>query len=329
MTLFVHDRRARLRMTFTGAHAKAALGGLVTNDVVALKTGEGQRAAALTAKGRVIALCRVFDRGTDVLVDCDAAAGDGFASMIRKYVNPRLAKYAVVNATTDCLGAHGDGASAAIAAALGADSEASASIAALAPLAGRWFGTDDGAAWVVRSDDLSVPGFDVIASLSRVGELRAALIASGAHAASADEIRALRVERGLPEWGAEMDAETIPQEAVLDDLGAISFSKGCYTGQEVVARIHFRGHVNRHLRWLVSETPMRVGARVIDALGADVGDVRTAVISPSRGPLAIAMVRREVEPGTTITVRDADGSASARVERMAAASTDSTATATA
>lgn len=329
MTLFVHDRSARLRMTFTGAQAKAALGGLVTNDVVALTTGEGQRAAALTAKGRVIALCRVFDRGSDVLVDCDAAAGDGLSTMIRKYVNPRLATFAVVTGTTDCLGVHGDGASAAIGAAIGAaitaasgaddvDRATSASLDALAPLGGLWLGSGDDAVWVVCSDDLSVPGFDLIASRARIGDLRAALTGAGARTASAEEIRTLRVERGLPEWGAEMDAETIPQEAVLDDLGAISFSKGCYTGQEVVARIHFRGHVNRHLRWLVSEAPMRAGARVIDAAGAEVGVVRTAVISASRGPLAIAMVRREVEPGTTITVQDADGSARARVERMSA-----------
>lgn len=319
MSLFVHDRGARLRMTFAGPQSKTALGGLVTNDVNALQPGQGQRAAALTAKGRVIALCRVFDRGEDLLVDCDAAAGDGFAGMIRKYVNPRLAKYAVITDTTDCLGVHGDDAATAIARALGADDAVRDSLAALALLGGRWIGAGDDAAWVARSDDLSVAGFDVIAARQRVGTVRHALIAAGARHASTDEVRALRIERGLPEWGAEMDAETIPQEAVLDDLGAISFSKGCYTGQEVVARIHFRGHVNRQLRWLVSDAPMRAGARVLDASGVDVGDVRTAVLSPSRGPLAMAMVRREVELGATITVQDAEGATSARVERIAAA----------
>lgn len=319
MSLFVHDRGARLRMTFAGAQAKTALGGLVTNDVVSLEAGQGQRAAALTAKGRVIALCRVFDRGEDLLVDCDAAAGEGFAGMIRKYVNPRLAKYAVITDTTDCLGVHGDDAAVAIARTLGADDTVRDSLVALAPLGGRWVGAGDEAAWVARSDDLSVAGFDVIAARQRVGTVRDALIAAGARNASTDEVRALRIERGLPEWGAEMDAETIPQEAVLDDLGAISFSKGCYTGQEVVARIHFRGHVNRQLRWLVSDAPMRAGARVLDASGVDVGDVRTAVLSPSRGPLAIAMVRREVELGAMITVQDAEGATSARVERISAA----------
>lgn len=320
-TTFVHDRSERMRMTFAGEQAKAALGGLVTNDVVALRAGDGQRAAALTPKGRVIALCRVLDRGTDLLVDCDAAAGEGFAGMIRKFVNPRLAKYAVVTDATGCLGVHGVEAAPRIARALGAD-DARDALAALAPLGGRWVGDGDDAAYVVRSDDLGVDGFDVIAPRARVDALRDALVRAGARAASPEEVHALRLERGLPAWGVEMDAETIPQEAVLDELGAISFSKGCYTGQEVVARIHFRGHVNRHLRWLVSETPLRPGARVIDANGADVGEVRSVAPVTSRGPLAIAMVRREVEPGTTVMVRGEaeDGTAvPARVERLGAA----------
>ena len=109
-----------------------------------------------------------------------------------------------------------------------------------------------------------------------------------------------------------MDENTIPQEANLDALGAISFTKGCYTGQETVARVHFRGHVNRHLRGLVGAAPLPQHGRVLDETGKDVGDVRTTVISPRLGPIAMAMVRREVAPGATVTV---DGIA-ARVESL-------------
>jgi folate-binding protein YgfZ len=315
---FVHDRSDRMRMTFSGEHAKAALGGLVTNDVIALRASEGQRAAALTPKGRVIALCRVFDRGPDLLVDCDAAAGDGFAAMIRKFVNPRLAKYAVITDTTSCLGVHADDAATRIAHAVGADDAVRAALAALAPLGGRWIGEGDEALYVVRSDDLSLPGFDLIGARARVETVRASLADAGMRTATPAEILAPRLERGLPSWGAEMDLETIPQEANLDALGAISFNKGCYTGQEVVARIHFRGHVNRHLRWLVSDAPLRAGARVLDANGVDVGEVRTSVAHSARGPLAMAMVRREVEAGATVRVQDADGATDARVEPITA-----------
>lgn len=324
---FLVERGDRMRMTFTGDKAKEALGGLVTNDVVSLRAGTGQRAAALTPKGRVIALCRIFDRGSDLLVDCDAAAGEGFASMIRKFVNPRLAKYALVTGTTGCVGVHGDGASVAVAAALasvslggrdGADSGAglASRLEALAPMDGIAVGEGDAAAYIVRSAELSAPGFELVASTARVAEVRAALVAAGVRTATTEEVLVLRVEAGVPEWGTEMDIETIPQEAVLDDLGAISFNKGCYTGQEVVARIHFRGHVNRLLRLLVSESPLAVGSRVIDAAGTDVGEVRTSVVSATRGPLAIAMVRREVEPGSDVTVRSGTSEVRARVSPL-------------
>ena len=323
------ERGDRMRMSFSGAKAKEALGGLVTNDVVALRAGTGHRAAALTPKGRVIALCRVFDRGPDLLVDCDAAAGEGFIAMIRKFVNPRLATYVVVTETTDCLGVHGAGASTVLARALsdadpgsGADPGADADVGrldALSAFEGYAIGEGEAACYVVRSAELSVPGFEVFGSRARVAELRTALAAATTRTASPDEVKVWRVEAGLPEWGAEMDIETIPQEAVLDDLGAISFNKGCYTGQEIVARIHFRGHVNRLLRLLTSATPLAVGARVIDAAGIDVGEVRTSVVSDTRGALAIAMVRREVALGAEVSVRSAAAETPARVASLVTA----------
>ncbi|HEV8216049.1 MAG TPA: glycine cleavage T C-terminal barrel domain-containing protein, partial [Gemmatimonadaceae bacterium] len=98
---------------------------------------------------------------------------------------------------------------------------------------------------------------------------------------------------------------TIPQEANFDELGAISYTKGCYIGQEVVARVHFRGHVNRHLRGLRSgnDDPPPTGAQLIDEGGNHVGDVRSSVVSPRLGGLAIGMVRREVSPGAALKAK--------------------------
>lgn len=306
------DRTARLRMTFGGDKAKESLGGLVTNDVVALRPGHGHRAVALTAKGRVIALVRIFDRGTDLLVDGEAESAEGFVSMIRKYVNPRTANYAVITDGTGCLGVHGLDAAARLAPLVGLDA---ATLNALPPLG--ITRSADGAFDVIRSTELSLPGFDVIGPREGIATLRASLEQGGAHELTPDAAEIARIELGLPRFGIEMDAETIPQEANLDTLGAISFTKGCYTGQEVVARIHFRGHVNRHLRWLTSKDPLTRGAMVLDANGKEVGDVRSAVVSTKRGPLAIAMVRREVEPGTEVQVRDGERTVTARVEAIA------------
>lgn len=306
MTAFLVDRNARLRMTFSGAKVKESLGGLVTNDVVALTPGHGQRAVALTPKGRVIALIRVFDRGLDLLVDCEAASADAFVGMIRKFVNPRGAKYQVLGDSMGCLGVHGAQAAKLLAPLLPLALE---TLDAL-PMHGVWSG-ESGDLTVVRTDELVAPGFDVFAPPARLAELRAALEAQGVHELEAAALEVQRVERGLPRFGVEMDEETIPQEANLDAHGAISFTKGCYTGQEVVARIHFRGHVNRHLRWLTASAPLPAGAAVLDAEGKEVGDVRSAVVSAERGPLAIAMIRREVAPGSEVRVRTDGGEVAA------------------
>jgi folate-binding protein YgfZ len=113
-----------------------------------------------------------------------------------------------------------------------------------------------------------------------------------------------------------MDDNTIPQEANLDALGAISFTKGCYTGQETVARLHFRGHVNRRLRGLLGATALPRHGQVLDASGKVVGDVRSTAMSPTRGPIAIAMLRREVEEGDTVLVDGRDGPISAEVREL-------------
>jgi len=111
------------------------------------------------------------------------------------------------------------------------------------------------------------------------------------------------------EWGIDIDDSTIPQEANFDELDAISYTKGCYIGQEVVARVHFRGHVNRHLRGLraASADAPPQGAQLIDSSGNHVGDVRSSVASPRLGGIAIGMVRREVEPGTSLNAKWENG----------------------
>src|SRR6185503_18691450 len=136
--------------------------------------------------------------------------------------------------------------------------------------------------------DLFVP-FEIFDDVWR------AALASGAVPAGLDAWEIARIEAGRPEWGIDIDDATIPQEANLDDLHAISYTKGCYVGQEVVARVHFRGHVNRHLRGLrtADASPPAQGATLHDADGQHVGDVRSSVHSPRLGGVAIGMVRRE------------------------------------
>jgi folate-binding protein YgfZ len=157
-----------------------------------------------------------------------------------------------------------------------------------------------------------VDAFDCFVDAPRAGALRDALVSAGAAPAASAALEVLRIEAGRPAWGIDMDEETLAQEAGLDTLDAISYTKGCYTGQEVVARVHFRGHVNRVLRGLCAAT-LAPGDAQVFAGDAIVGTVRSRAVSPRLGPVALAMMRREVEPGATVTLRFASGDVSATV----------------
>ena len=117
---------------------------------------------------------------------------------------------------------------------------------------------------------------------------------------SSEAAEIVRVEGGRPRFGREMTTETIPQEAGLNER-AISFTKGCYIGQETVARLHYKGKPNRHLRGLRSDRVLEAGAEV-QAGDKAVGRVGTAVLSPAMGPVALAILRREAALGDTVMV---------------------------
>ncbi|MBM3907298.1 MAG: aminomethyltransferase family protein [Gemmatimonadetes bacterium] len=307
------DRTARRRFVFDGAQAGATLTGLLTNDVLALQPGHGQYAAALTPKGKVLADLRVFRRvGGDYLVDVAAPAAPGLAAMLRKYVNPRIARYADVSDALACLGVAGPHARQVVAHALACSP---ATFDLLPPYASAEVPFGDGAVMVARADDYGVDGFDCFVDAARSDIVRDALVRSGAAPASEPALEVVRIEAGRPAWGADMNDETLTQEALLDTLEAISHTKGCYTGQEVVARLHFRGHVNKLLRGLRLDAMPGDGARVVTG-DADVGDVRSRAVSPRLGAIALGMIRREVEPGASVEVRWEGGATRAVVTAL-------------
>jgi folate-binding protein YgfZ len=120
---------------------------------------------------------------------------------------------------------------------------------------------------------------------------------------SEEAVECVRIEAGRPRLGYDMDADTIPQEAGINDR-AVSFTKGCYVGQETVARLHYKGKPNRHLRGLRLSDPAERGSDIL--LGEKVvGRVGSTCVSPRLGPIALALVRREAEPGAVVKVAGA------------------------
>jgi folate-binding protein YgfZ len=164
---------------------------------------------------------------------------------------------------------------------------------------------------------MDLDGFEIFVPAESVGTLKNRLHAGGVLPGSADTWEIARVESGRPKWGADMDDSTLPQEANFDELGAISYTKGCYIGQETVARVHFRGHVNRFLRKLrfVTRPAPPTGAELVDEAGKVIGDIRSVALSPRFGGVALGMVRREILPGTTLQARWSGGECSVQIEQ--------------
>ena len=306
------DRSVRGRMRFDGPKAAELLTGLVTNDVLALLPGHGQYAAALSPKGRIVADVRIFARVDHLLVDVPPRARAGWDALVRKYINPRVAPYRDVTAETKDIGVFGPLSRGAVASAFDVDQ---GTLAALQPYSHLSAPVEGGKATVIRIAEIDTEGYEIILPLAAERTARDRMLSEGAIPGSPHTWNIARIEAGRPEWGIDMNDSTIPQEANFDQLEAISYTKGCYTGQETVARVHFRGHVNRFLRRVhfVSATVPPSSAELIDDRGEVVGDVRSVAMSPRYGGVAIAMVRREVPSGATLHARWAGGECTVQI----------------
>jgi tRNA-modifying protein YgfZ len=308
------DRSDRTRMRISGAKAAELLTGMVTNDVSSLTAGEGQYAAALTPKGKIVADIRLFAFADSLLADTSAAASAGWKEMVRKYVNPRIAPYHDVSSEIADIGVFGRSSRSVVSKVTGADEK---ELAALAPYSHVTVSFGETPITVARVPEMDLDGFEIFIPVDKVGAFKARLHSAGIAAGSLDTWEIARVESGRPQWGADMDESTLPQEVNFDDLGAISYTKGCYIGQETVARVHFRGHVNRLLRKLrfVTRPAPPKGAELLDESAKVVGELRSVALSPRFGGVALGMVRREIASGTTLQARWPGGECSVQVEQ--------------
>lgn len=308
----VIDRSDRVRMRFGGPRAAEIVTGLVTNDVLSLHPGHGQYAAALTPKGKIAADVRIFADAEGLLTDTSARASQNWRAIVTKFVNPRVAPYRDVTAETRDIGVFGARARHIVSAAAHADPVALGALSPYSHISGAVMG---GQMLIVRVAEIEVEGYEIIVPAAAERSIREKLLEEGAIPASGQTWDIARIEAGRPEWGIDMNDTTIPQEANFDALGAISYTKGCYTGQETVARVHFRGHVNRYLRKLhfVSAAIPPATAELVDDAGEVVGDVRSVAMSPRHGGVAIAMVRREVATGATLHARWAGGECTVQI----------------
>jgi tRNA-modifying protein YgfZ len=282
------DRSERGMFVVRGAEAADFLQGQVSNDVEGLAPGQGCYATILNHKGKLRTDLRVL-RGADYFwIDTEAIGTAVVRHMLQTYTVGRAVEWEEVgpsHAILSLVGPAADG------------------LVDPPPPPDEHSFVDTGAGLWVRTD----LGVDLLCSSDRADELRAEL---EVEEVSEEVVECLRIESGRPRLGLDMDAETIPQEAGINER-AVDFEKGCYVGQETVARLHYKGKPNRHLRGLVLSEPVERGTDIV--LGEKVvGRIGSTCVSPRLGAIALALVRREAAPGDTVAV----GGAEARVAEL-------------
>ena len=314
----VIDRRHRGRLRLTGADRRSYLQGLLTNDIAALTPGTGCYAALLTAQGRMLSDMRVMETGDEVLMDLPGAVAARVHDHLANFIFSEDVSVVDVGAALAQWGVYGPASAATVARVL--DGVSGASELDAMPMFANFGSTFRGLpVTVVRSDEVGVAGFDLFVDASLGAAVVDAIEASGALEVGQEAAEIRRVEAGRPLFGVDMDEDTIPLEAGITDR-AISLTKGCYVGQEIIIRVLHRGH-GRVARRLVglklqsSAVPSR-GASVT-AAGREIGRITSAVYSPRAGAaIALGYVHRDfTEPGTRVDVGGtADAQAAVVVE---------------
>lgn len=311
----VVERAARTCIAVGGADRADYLQGLLSNDVTALAPGAGCYAAYLTPQGRLIADMDVFNLGERLLLDVDAGVGPLLLARFDELIFAEDVTLADWGGTCAGYGVHGPAAldvAAAALDALGIACDTPAGVRGLAPHGCCGPAAAGETTVVLRTDALGEPGVAVVVPRERAAALHAALLAAGGADVDAAAAETVRVESGRPRFPVDMDGETIPLEAGIEDR-AISFDKGCYVGQEVIVRILHRGggRVARRLVGLALGSAGSDDAAAVPEPGAalrhegePVGRVTSAAASPALGQaIALGYLPRELAAaGTQVEV---------------------------
>lgn len=306
------DRSQRGKLALTGGGAAEFLNGQVTNDVEKLAPGEGCYAAFLTHKGKMLGDLRILRTHAELLLDTERVALQSLFDMIRRFkvgFEVELHKRTLESALLSLVGPR---AREIAIAALDAGTPPAESLPPSiehAHVAASVAGQPVRLICTARPD-----GLDVLCAAQSTEAVRSALIEAGAEPVGEAAAEVLRIEQGEPRYGIDLDESVIPQEAGLNER-AVSFTKGCYVGQETVARLHYRGKPNRQLRGLLLSEPsasgqeIRTGERVLGRIGS-------VALSPSLGPIALALLRREAAPGDEVEVEVGERTMKAKVESL-------------
>ena len=281
------------RLLLRGADRRTYLHGILTNDIESLAAGSGRYAALLTPQGRMITDMHVYELDNETLITLPVSLAPAIRDRLDQYIFAEDVQVEDASAATVQYGIYGP---------LAQDVVARLTIQ---PLPG-----------VVPSDEIGLPGFDVIALRDQGPEIERLFTEAGALRVDPGVLEVFRIEAGIPRFLADMSTDTIPLEAGIEDR-AISMSKGCYPGQEVIVRVLHRGggRVAKKLVGMVFPAGAVVPAvgEKVRAGDREIGSITSAVTSPRLArPIALGYVHRDfVAPGTRVSVGGAEAEISA------------------
>lgn len=287
---------ARGRIRISGSEATMFLNGLMTNDMKSLATNTWMPSVFPTVQGRLIGAVRVI-RGSEpsFLIDTETASHEAVLKTISRFTMAGDFKVSDVTGETALLTVQGQLAGEVI--------EKVFEISATEiPVNGV---SEVQQVTIIRATHTGENGFDILVDSSQKAELLQALEDAAAQPISDDTLEVLRVEAGIARFGVDMDDTNVVPETNLDD--AVSYTKGCYVGQEIIVRIKHRGHPAKKLTGLRFETDTQIepGAVIKSTENQEIGRVTSAVISPRLGSIGLGYVRYEqLTEGTRVIVSD-------------------------
>ena len=270
----VFDLSARGRILISGTEAVMFLNGLLTNDMKTLAVNSWMLAVFPNVQGRLLAAVRVIHRDDGFLIDTESATSGTVVKLLERFTLAGDFRLADLTQETALLSMQGAKAPEIMAAMFG---ETVANLGRDAVASVDWQGKQ---ITLIRATHTAEDGFDIFASATQAETLRDAFIKAGAQPIGNDTIETLRTEAGIARYGIDMDETNVVTETNLDD--AVSFTKGCYLGQEIIARIKYRGHVAKKLAGLIfeGEISLESGAKIFSVDDKEIGRVTSFAFSP-------------------------------------------------
>jgi folate-binding protein YgfZ len=301
------DHSPRGRILVGGSEAVQFLNGLITNDLKTLATNSWMPAAFPNVQGRLLASVRIVRLPDEVtgkndcpafLIDTEAATHERVLKTIERFTLAGDFRVTDVTYQTALLSVQGSQAAEVMRSVFG---EAAAALPA-----GKALVQADGPAelTIIRASQVAAEGFEIVVSAAQAGVVWDSLQAAGAQPVGYDALEILRIEAGVPRYGIDMDETNVVSETGLDE--AISYTKGCYVGQEIIARIKYRGHVAKKLTGILFAQGVTVATGAVVKAGDDkeMGRISSVTYSPYLGrTIALGYLKYDyLQPDTSIRV---------------------------